>query len=114
MIKLIGKARAMEYILTGLRFNAEQAKNWGLVSNVYPVDKILIVNEAVKLATEIASVYSNSLRKAKQCINTANSFPITNSLKYERGVFHSLFDAVDKSEGLIVFIEKRKSSFTKL
>ncbi len=112
LIKAIGKSRTMEHILTGRRFNAEQAKSWGLVSNVYPVDQV--VNEAVKLAIEIASRSGTSVRLAKQCINKANEVSLSDGLDYERSCFYSLFGAGDESEGLAAFIEKRKPSFTKL
>ncbi|CAN6640588.1 hypothetical protein TRVA0_018S01068 [Trichomonascus vanleenenianus] len=106
---LIGKARAAELILTGRNFSAAEALQWGLVSQVFPADKL--VDEAVKTAAQIAEYSPLAVKAAKECINEGYQMPLEQGLRYERRVFHSLFGSKDQKEGMAAFAEKRKPDF---
>jgi enoyl-CoA hydratase/carnithine racemase len=67
LVRAIGKSKAMEIILSGRNFNAQEAEQWGLVSKVLPVDKVL--DEAIRLGQEIASLSQPSIQAAKESIN---------------------------------------------
>lgn len=106
---LIGKQRAMELILTGENFTAQQALEWGLVAKIHPADEL--VNEAIKLASKIAEFSPLAVKAAKECVNEGYQMGLEQGLKYERRVFHSLFGSKDQKEGMAAFAEKRKADF---
>jgi enoyl-CoA hydratase len=103
--RVIGKSLAMEMILTGNRINAQEAKEAGLVSKVYPIDHV--VNEAVKLAEKIASQSPLIVQMAKEAVNKAFEMTLKEGLNYERCLFHSTFATHDQKEGMAAFKEKR-------
>jgi enoyl-CoA hydratase len=100
----------MEYILTGRNFTAQQAESWGLVSRVFPADKV--VNEAIQTASEIAEFSPIAVKAAKELVNEGYQMNLDQGLKFERRVFHSLFGTNDQKEGMAAFAEKRKPEFT--
>lgn len=89
LIKAAGKSNAMEIILTGRNFSAQEALQWGIVSKVCPPETL--VDETIKTAAKIASYGRLSVQAAKEAINTAEELSLTDGLKYERRLFHGLF-----------------------
>lgn len=106
----IGKAKAMELILTGRNFSAQDALNWGLVANVFKPENL--VDEAVKTASEIAAFSPIAVKAAKEVVNESFNTTLEQGVRYERRIFHGLFGSDDKAEGMAAFIEKRKPNFT--
>jgi enoyl-CoA hydratase len=106
LTRRVGKAIAMEMILNNRTLTAAEALQMGLVNRVVPVDKYL--EEALKLAHEIASRAPIAIRLAKEAVNHAfNSF-LFDGLADERRAFNLLFSTLDQKEGMAAFIEKRK------
>ncbi|MCS7188689.1 MAG: enoyl-CoA hydratase-related protein [Bacteroidia bacterium] len=105
LTRAIGKSRAMEYILTGRFFTAKQAESWGLVSRVVPVE--LYLEEALSLASEIASMPPIAVQLAKQAVNKAYELSLEEGLHFERRNFYLLFATADQKEGMHAFMEKR-------
>ncbi|MBI3552814.1 MAG: enoyl-CoA hydratase/isomerase family protein [Elusimicrobia bacterium] len=109
LTRAIGKARAMELVLTGRRFTAREALSRGLVNRVVPVESFL--SEAKKLAHEIAAKPPIAVKAARDAINKALDVDIDTGLTFERQHFYSLFDTQDQKEGMKAFIEKREPKF---
>jgi enoyl-CoA hydratase len=107
--RAIGKARAMEMILTGRMYSAREMFEAGLVSRV--VDDEVFLEEAQALAKEIASMPPIALQIAKESILKAFDSTIEAGLEYERKAFYLLFSSEDMKEGMNAFIEKRKPSW---
>jgi enoyl-CoA hydratase len=105
----IGKARAMEMILTGKMFSAKEMFNAGLVSKVVSDESYL--DEALNLAKEIANKPTVTVQIAKQCILKSYDTSLEDGLEYERQSFYLLFASEDKFEGMKAFIEKRKPTW---
>ena len=105
LIRAIGKAKAMEMILTGNLISAEQALADGLVSRVFPTETL--VDEAVAIAGQIAAFSQPVVAVAKETVNAAEELPLTEGIRFERRLFHSLFALEDQKEGMGAFIEKR-------
>ncbi|CDO56813.1 similar to Saccharomyces cerevisiae YDR036C EHD3 3-hydroxyisobutyryl-CoA hydrolase [Geotrichum candidum] len=106
----IGKAKAMELILTGRNFSAADALNWGMVANIFKPENL--VEEAIKAAQEIAAFSPIAVKAAKEVVNESFNTNLEQGLRYERRVFHGLFGTQDQKEGMSAFLEKRKPSFT--
>jgi enoyl-CoA hydratase len=106
LTRAVGKAIAMEMILNNRTLTAQEAYQFGLVNRVVPVDAYL--NEALKLADEIASRAPLAVRAAKKMINQAYELTLAEGLAEERQTFYSLFASEDQKEGMRAFIEKRK------
>jgi enoyl-CoA hydratase len=109
LTRAVGKAKAMEMILTGKRIGAEEAKTLGLVSRVVPKEAYL--EEAKKLANEIAMKSPVAVRLAKMAVNKAFEMGLSEGIDFEREVFYLLFASEDKQEGMKAFMEKRKPDF---
>ena len=107
--RAIGKARAMDMILTGRLITAEEGEKYGLVARVVPVEKLL--DEAMEAATTIASMSLPSVMMAKECVNRAYEMPLDEGLLNERRNFHALFSTHDQKEGMTAFLEKRSPDF---
>jgi len=105
----IGKARAMEMILTGKLISATDALKWGLINKVVPVESYL--KEALKLAAEIAKMSPTAVQLAKQSVNNAYETNLSQGLHFERKNFYLLFSSEEQKEGMQAFIEKRKPNF---
>ncbi|KAF8309418.1 ClpP/crotonase [Clavulina sp. PMI_390] len=112
LTRAIGKSRAMEVILTGMNITAQQASEWGLVSRVVGDGEGEVVREAVKLASKIGTKGAVSVQAAKETVNAAYELNLTEGLRLERRVFHSMFATKDQKEGMGAFAEKRKPQFT--
>jgi len=107
--RAVGKYKAMEMILTGGTISAEEAKALGLVNRVVPAGKYL--EEATKLASEIASKAPIAVRSAKKAIAASQEMGLSSGLELERAHFYDLFGTEDKKEGMSAFLEKRKPNF---
>ncbi len=110
LTRAIGKAKAMDLILTGRNMDAEEAERAGLVSRVVPADKLL--DEANAVAKTIASMSLSASRMAKEAVNRAFESTLAEGLLYERRLFHSAFATDDQTEGMNAFTEKRPPNFT--
>ena len=110
LTRAVGKAKAMDLILTGRTIDAEEADRSGLVSRVVPADTLL--EEAYATATTIAGMSLSAARMAKEAVNRAFESSLTEGLLYERRLFHSAFATDDQTEGMAAFTEKRPPNFT--
>ncbi|KAG7449606.1 enoyl-CoA hydratase [Guyanagaster necrorhizus] len=108
----IGKSRAMELILTGRTFTAQEAEKWGMVSRVVGEGEGEVVKEAVAVAKEISSKGKIAVQAAKEVVNAAYELNLAEGLRFERRIFHGLFATKDQKEGMTAFAEKRKAQFT--
>jgi len=106
LTKAIGKAKAMEVILTGKMFTAKEMLHAGLITKV--VDNDLYLDEAIELARVISSKPSVAIQLAKECVLKSFDSTIEAGLEFERKNFYLLFATEDKSEGMKAFVEKRK------
>ncbi|HSG45327.1 MAG TPA: enoyl-CoA hydratase-related protein [Anaerolineales bacterium] len=106
----VGKAIAMEMILNNRTLSAQEALGFGMVNRVVPISDYL--NEAIKLADEIASHAPIAVRAAKKLINASFNSPLTSGLAEEKQTFYKLFDTEDQKEGMQAFVEKRKPNWT--
>ncbi len=106
LTRAVGKAFAMEMILNNRTLSAQEALQFGLANRVVPVERYL--DEALKLAEEIASRAPVAVRVAKKMINQAYELSLTDALNQERQEFYDLFATEDQKEGMKAFIEKRK------
>ncbi|UVJ41492.1 enoyl-CoA hydratase [Arthrobacter sp. CJ23] len=105
----VGKAKAMDMVLTGRFMGAEEAERSGLVSRVVPAADV--VEEAFKAAEVIASKSKPVAMVAKEAVNTAFEVGLAQGVVFERRVFHSLFATEDQKEGMAAFSEKRTPDF---
>jgi enoyl-CoA hydratase len=110
LTRAIGKAKAMDLILTGRTIDAAEAERSGLVSRVVPADDLQA--EAKSVATTISQMSRSAARMAKEAVNRAFETTLSEGLLYERRLFHSTFATDDQSEGMAAFIEKRPPNFT--
>jgi enoyl-CoA hydratase len=109
LTRAIGKAKAMEMILTGRNMKAEEAERAGLVARVVPAASLL--EDALKTAERIASYSQPIVAMAKETVNRAFETTLTEGIRYERRVFHAMFSTEDQKEGMAAFVEKRKPAF---
>ncbi|MGV0849797.1 enoyl-CoA hydratase [Mycolicibacterium phlei] len=109
LTRAIGKAKAMDLILTGRNMDAEEAERAGLVARVVPADKLL--EEANAVAKTIAGMSLSAARMAKEAVNRAFETTLAEGLLYERRLFHSSFATEDQTEGMTAFTEKRPPNF---
>ena len=105
----VGKAKAMDLILTGRTMDAQEAERSGLVARIVPLQSLL--EEALKIADTIASMSLPSVLAAKEAVNRAFETSLAEGIRFERRVFHSLFATRDQKEGMAAFIEKRPPKF---
>ena len=101
----IGKAKAMDLILTGRMMDAAEAERSGLVARVVPADRLM--DEAMTIAETIANMSMPSVLAGKEAINRAFESGLSEGIAFERRIFHSLFATEDQKEGMKAFIEKR-------
>ncbi len=109
LTKAVGKAKAMDLILTGRMMDAEEAERSGLVARIIPGDELLA--ETLKAAEAIANYSRPSVLLGKEAINRAFETTLQEGVKFERRVFYSLFATEDQKEGMVAFAEKRKPEF---
>jgi enoyl-CoA hydratase len=109
LTRAVGKAKAMEIVLTGKIFTAEEANTWGLVNKVVPVEYYL--QESKDLAKEIASKPPVAVRLAKEAVLKAFDTTIEGGLEFERKNFYLLFASDDQKEGMKAFVDKGKPNW---
>lgn len=110
LTRLVGKAKAMDLILTGRTMDAEEAERCGLVSRVVPDDQLMA--EAAEAAAAIASYGRTAVRAAREAVERALEVGLREGLLFERRTFHALFATDDQSEGMRAFLDKRAPHFT--
>jgi enoyl-CoA hydratase len=109
LTRAVGKAKAMDLILTGRTMDAAEAERAGLVARVVPLASLM--DEAVKAAETIAAMSLPSVMMAKECVNRAFETSLAEGIRFERRMFHSLFATEDQKEGMAAFVEKRAPDF---
>ena len=107
--RAVGKAKAMDLILTGRMMDAAEAERAGLVSRVVPAASLM--DEAMKVAETVAAMSLPALIAAKEAVNRAFETPLAEGIRFERRVFHALFATEDQKEGMAAFVEKRPAKF---
>jgi enoyl-CoA hydratase len=105
----VGKAKAMDLILTGRMMDAAEAERAGLVARVVPLGSLM--DETMKAAETMASMSLPALMLAKESVNRAFETSLAEGIRFERRVFHSLFATEDQKEGMDAFVEKRPAKF---
>ncbi|CAN5158237.1 enoyl-CoA hydratase [soil metagenome] len=110
LARAVGKAKAMELILTGRTIDANEAERAGLVARVVTADTLL--DDALATATTIAGMSLPIAMLAKEAVNAAFETTLDAGIRFERRVFHSVFATDDQKEGMRAFIEKRSPHFT--
>ncbi|MEM9707190.1 MAG: enoyl-CoA hydratase-related protein [Pseudomonadota bacterium] len=109
LLRAVGKARAMDLILTGRNISAVDAEAAGLVARVLPLESLL--ETALAAAETIAGYSAPVVEAAKDCVNRAEELSLGEGLDYEKAVFQGLFALDDKTEGMRAFAEKRPPVF---
>ena len=107
--RAVGKAKAMDMVLTARMMDAHEAERAGLVSRVVAPERLLA--EAQAAADAICGHSLPSLMAAKECVNRAYESPLSEGLAFERRMFHAMFGTEDKNEGMAAFLAKRKPAF---
>jgi enoyl-CoA hydratase len=107
--RAVGKAKAMDLVLSARMMDAREAESAGLVSRVVASDKVL--EEALATANAIAGFSLPAVMMAKEAVNRAYEAPLSEGLLFERRLFHSLFATEDQKEGMAAFVEKRPARF---
>ncbi|MFE3446212.1 enoyl-CoA hydratase [Nocardia sp. NPDC059180] len=110
LTRAIGKAKAMDLVLTGRNMDVEEAERAGLVSRIVPAAELL--DTALEVADTIASMSLPVAMIAKEAVNRSFETTLAEGLRFERRVFHSLFAIEDQKEGMSAFVEKRQAKFT--
>lgn len=105
LTRAVGKALAMEMCLTNRHLSAEEARHYGLVNQVYPVESYL--DETLKLAAKIAAMPAAAVQMIKDAINKSEELSLSEGLAFEKRNFYLLFCTEDKTEGMKAFVEKR-------
>src|ERR1700744_6332541 len=105
----VGKAKAMDLVLTGRMMDAAEAERAGLVARIVPAASLM--DEAMKVAETIAGMGLPSIYAAKESVNRAFETSLAEGVRFERRVFQALFATEDQKEGMTAFIEKRPAKF---
>ena len=107
--RAVGKAKAMDMVLTARMMDATEAERAGLVSRVVPAAELM---EVVLAAAQTICEFSGpSVMMAKECVNRAYEGALSDGVQFERRVFHSLFSTEDQKEGMDAFLNKRQAGF---
>lgn len=110
LTRAIGKAKAMEMMLTGRTMDAAEAERCGLVARVVPAAGLL--DDALATAEKIAGMSAPIAMLAKEAVNAAFETTLAEGIHFERRLFHSTFATADQKEGMAAFVEKRPPNFT--
>ena len=110
LARAVGKAKAMEMVLTGRMMDAEEAERAGLVSRILPAADL--IDEAIKAAETIAAMAPLAVKANKEMVNAAYETTLTQGVQFERRLFHALFGTADQKEGMTAFVEKRPGNWT--
>ena len=106
LTRAVGKAKAMDLILTGRMMDAAEAERAGLVARIVPAAQLM--DEAMKVAETIANMSLPSVLAAKEAVDAAFESSLAEGVRFERRIFHALFATEDQKEGMKAFVEKRK------
>lgn len=109
LARFIGKSKAMEMCLTGRMMDAEEAERCGLVSRIVPKGELR--DDAIRVAKQIAGFSRPIAMLTKESVNRAYETTLSEGVRFERRVFHSVFAFEDQKEGMAAFAEKRKPVF---
>ncbi|MBW8684931.1 enoyl-CoA hydratase-related protein [Chitinophaga rhizophila] len=109
LTRAVGKALAMEMVLTGRFITADEAAQAGLINRVVPVE--LYLEEAIRLASTIASLSPLAVKMAKESVLKAFDSSLEEGLHFERKNFYLLFSSEDQKEGMQAFVDKRTPVF---
>lgn len=109
LTRAVGKAKAMELCLSGRMMGAEEAERAGLVARIVPKEQLL--EEAMKVAAQIAKKSVPVAMMVKESINRAFEVSLSEGVRFERRVFHAAFATQDQKEGMAAFIAKREAQF---
>ena len=109
LARFVGKSKAMDMVLTGRMMDAAEAERCGLVSRVVPAADL--VGEALKAAAKIAGYSLPAVMMAKEAVNRSWETTLSEGLRFERRLFHSMFALEDQKEGMAAFVEKRPPRF---
>ena len=107
--RAVGKAKAMDLILTGRMMDATEAERAGLASRVVPLDKLM--DETLGAALLICEQGQLAVLAAKEAVNRAFESSLADGVMFERRLFHSMFATADQKEGMDAFLNKRKAAF---
>ncbi len=110
LTRAVGKAKAMDLVLTGRMMDAAEAERAGLAARIVPLASLM--DEAMKAAEAIASMGRPSVLAAKEAVNRAFETTLAEGILFERRTFHALFATQDQKEGMAAFVEKRPAKFT--
>lgn len=109
LTRAVGKAKAMDMVLTGRMMDAAEAERAGLVSRLVADDAVL--DTALEAAETIAQKSKFTARVAKEAVNAAFETTLAQGILFERRTFHALFASYDQKEGMDAFVEKRQPNF---
>ena len=109
LARFVGKSKAMDMVLTGRMMDAAEAERCGLVSRVVPAGEL--IEETLKAATKIAEFSLPAVMMAKEAVNRSYETTLSEGLRFERRLFHSMFALDDQKEGMAAFAEKRTAVF---
>jgi enoyl-CoA hydratase len=107
--RAVGKAKAMDMILTARMMDAAEAERVGLVSRVVPLDKLM--DETLAAALTICEFSQVAVMAAKESVNRSFESGLSDGVMFERRLFHALFATADQKEGMDAFVNKRKAQF---
>ncbi|CAN7599622.1 enoyl-CoA hydratase [Neorhizobium sp. LjRoot104] len=110
LTRAVGKAKAMDMVMTGRMMDVSEAERAGLVSRIVSPERL--IDEAVEAAAKIASFPRGAVLMAKEAVNRSFETTLAEGLRFERRLFHSLFATADQKEGMAAFVEKRKPQFS--
>lgn len=109
LTKLVGKTKAMEWILSGKRITAKEALHYGIINSTFAEE--VLMEETLKFADTIANQAPIAVRLIKESVLKAVDYPLYEGMQYERKNFYMLFATEDQKEGMRAFKEKRKPEF---
>ncbi|CAG8764737.1 37053_t:CDS:2 [Racocetra persica] len=110
LTRVVGKSKAMEIVLSGRTFTAQEAEQWGLVSKVFPVGELL--EKTIELGQEFAGFSQPVIQAAKESVNSAYELSLREGCRFERRIFQALFSLSDSKEGRVAFEQKREPKWT--
>jgi enoyl-CoA hydratase len=110
LARAVGKAKAMDLILTGRMMDAAEAERAGLVARVVAPEKLM--DEAIAAAERIAGLSRPAVLMAREAVDRAFETGLSEGLRFERRLFHAMFALADQKEGMAAFIEKRTPRFS--
>lgn len=108
LTRAIGKAKAMELILTGKMWSGEEAEKWGLAARTYATSEECL-NAAIETGAKIASFSRVAVQTAKEGVQKSQELSLKEGVEFERRLFHAMFGTKDQKIGMKAFVEKDKN-----